>query len=63
MDRHPGHSSGMETQADEMGEIIRSGRYDALHLTDDVRVIDTTRFDDEVIAALELELSALLETD
>ena len=63
VDRHPGHSSGMETQADEMGEIIRSGRYDALHLTDDVRVIDTTRFDDEVIAALELELSALLKTD
>jgi predicted kinase len=60
IDRHAGHSSGMETDADELAEIIRSGRYDSLHLADDVRVIDATIFDDAVITALELELRRLL---
>ena len=62
VDRHPGHSSGMEFSAEEMAKIIRSGRYDALRLRNEVRVVDATHFDDDVIAALELELSALLQT-
>jgi hypothetical protein len=62
VDRHPGHSSGMEFSAEEVAKIIRSGRYDALRLRNEVRVVDATHFDDDVIAALELELSALLQT-
>jgi hypothetical protein len=52
----------MEFSAEEMAKIIRSGRYDALRLRNEVRVVDATHFDDDVIAALELELSALLQT-
>ena len=63
VDRRPGHSSGMEIRAEEMAKIIRSGHYDALSHRDEVRVIDTTQFDDEAITTLELELSALLKTD
>ena len=63
VDRHSGHSSGMEISAEEMVKIICSGRYDALSLRDEVRVIDTTQFDDEAVTRLELELSALLKTD
>jgi predicted kinase len=59
-DRHAGHSGDTAPNADEWAIIIREGRYGALHLSDDVQIIDTTHFDDAVIAALEPELRGLL---
>ena len=58
--RHPGHKAGEGVDREALLSIIESGRYDALRLTDEVTVVDTSDFGPADFDQIEQEPAAYL---
>ncbi len=59
-DRHPGHRAGESIDKEALSEIIDSGRYDALRLTHEVTIVDTSDFSPADFSHIEQKPAALL---
>lgn len=58
--RHPGHVDSREAAFDSFETALSEGTYDALRLSSDVRVLDTTHLHDEGFGRLVAELASRL---